>query len=90
MNQRSASDDSGSWSLYPNPVSDQSTITSDDLIESGQILITDQLGRCVKEYIIEKKSGCQLNVASYDSGVHSVRVSTGDRLVYIDKVIVQE
>ncbi len=89
VKQRSVSDDAGSWSLYPNPTSGQLTITFDAPIESGQILITDQLGRCIKEHVIEKQSEYQLNVSNYDSGVHYVRVSTGDRLVYIDKFIVQ-
>ena len=89
VNQRSEEVNTMLWSLYPNPTSDQLTITFDTLIDSGEVMITDQLGRCIEDRIIAKQSEFILNVHNYEPGVFYIRVSTGDRLVYIDKFIVK-
>ncbi len=89
VDKRSDSSVTSKWSLYPNPTSEQLTITFDRLIESGEIMITDNLGRCVDDSNITAQNLHRIDVTQYDSGIYYVRVSVNDRLEYIDKFVVK-
>ncbi len=89
VDKRSDSSVTSKWSLYPNPTSEQLTITFDRVIESGEIMITDNLGRCVDDSTITAQNLHRVDVTQYDTGIYYVRVSVNDRLEYIDKFVVK-
>jgi len=88
VNQRSTSTSASDWALFPNPTSGDLTISFDRQIESGEIMITDSFGRCITDMSIFKQQEQRIDVSSYDEGIYYVRVRTGDKLIYIDKFIV--
>jgi len=86
--QRSVDLDVTRWTIYPNPVSDQLTLAFDGLIESGNIMVTDNLGRCVESYVIDNGTEIVLDVSGFDDGMYYIRVHSDESLVYIDKFMV--
>jgi hypothetical protein len=60
-----------------------------DHIESGEIMITDNLGRCVDSSTIKEQNLHTVDVTTYDRGIYYIRVSVNDRLEYIDKFVVK-
>jgi len=69
-------------------VSDQLTLAFDGLIEFGNLTVTDNLGRCVENYMINNGTEIVLEVSGFDDGMYYIRVHSDESLVYIDKFMV--
>ena len=69
-------------------MSDQLTLAFDGLIEFGNLTVTDNLGRCVENYMINNGTEIVLEVSGFDDGMYYIRVHSDESLVYIDKFMV--
>ena len=64
------------FSTYPNPVSDNVTISNSDNILLTDVSITDINGRTVKSLKVNNLSEVQMNVAELTAGVYFMNVTT--------------
>jgi hypothetical protein len=73
------------YSIYPNPVTDQLNITSEN--EMIQVDIFNQLGQKVFSQVL-KNNFFNLNTTGYNSGVYYVRITTENGIA-TEKVMIR-
>ena len=64
-------------SIYPNPTSGNFNVVFTDAINTGQLIITDNLGRQLYNKTISGTS-VPLNISSLAQGVYYVTIKTGE------------
>jgi hypothetical protein len=70
---------SGSFSIFPNPVNDLLNLESGHALNEGEVLITDLLGNLVYKHLIpEKESRVELDLSHLKSGIYMIRY--GDKV----------
>lgn len=67
-----------SFTVYPNPASDNITVLVDNTISEGTVTITDMLGKTVFSTVISKTES-NLDISSFTSGVYFMTITAANK-----------
>lgn len=82
-----SSNDEASYSLYPNPASDFTTLYFSESNRNNRVHICDLNGKIIKEINSEFQDHIKLNITELESGVYFVRIACKENIL-VKKLIV--
>lgn len=75
-------------SVYPNPATDQVTITG--IEQDAQVVLYNALGACVKRATLSKAtSELTINLLDLSAGIYQVNIVAGSKVLHTSKLVVQ-
>lgn len=75
--------------LFPNPASNQLSVTLGNVAEDWNFGLFDPTGKLVREGHVEKSSHCILNVGELSAGVYQLKISGEGLLPCVKRVVIQ-
>ena len=59
--------------IYPNPANEQLTIsTKEDVL--GKIILSDQLGKTIKEFYLSGANSINIDISNYENGIYFIHL----------------
>jgi len=82
-------ENSGQFSIYPNPASDFVTFQFDNQIKTAALQILDLNGKVVTEGAFNNSSDFQLGIESLQTGIYFIRIIADDKAYETQRLVIQ-